>query len=102
MSILDEEFIKRVNKEAYIDETNAIPSDSFYDPVTIIPLGDVVFETEDDEKVCPLCDEFDGERFAFDDATKPIPPMHPNCRCIYRYENTDDVIKFSGGEWDAY
>lgn len=38
------------------------------------------FQTANDETVCPICGENDGESFALDDDDN-TPPLHPGCRC---------------------
>lgn len=50
----------------------------------------VEFVTEGDDKVCPICDGYDGEVFEVDPDTGiiedgPVIPdeTHPNCRCRY-------------------
>lgn len=52
-------------------------------------LGQVIFATREDDKVCPICEDFNGEIFDVDTLTKiisgPTIPdeTHPNCRCRY-------------------
>lgn len=41
-------------------------------------VKEVMWLTEDDEKVCVVCDDLDGMTFPIDKI--PAPP-HPNCRC---------------------
>lgn len=42
----------------------------------------VVWHTAEDEKVCPLCGEYDGMEIPIKEATGQFrPPAHPNCRC---------------------
>ena len=36
-----------------------------------------VWHTREDEKVCPVCGDLDGQTVAAD----ALPPAHPNCRC---------------------
>lgn len=33
-----------------------------------------------DSKTSSLCQNYDGKMFSINDKTKPIPPLHPNCR----------------------
>lgn len=80
-------------------EQGAIPAELFVDPIFIIPIGEVVYHTEEDHKVDDECDMWDGDEFAFDDPNKPLPPLHPNCRCYYIYKDTGDKVFFSGSEW---
>ena len=46
-----------------------------------IDLGatQIIWHTQDDTKVCPLCKSLDGKTFNID----KIPTTHPNCRCWY-------------------
>jgi len=43
----------------------------------------VVFVTENDEKVCPICEPIDGAEWYIDDPLIIVPKndTHPNCRC---------------------
>lgn len=75
-------------------------ADTYVDPASIIPLGEVEYECDPDP--CPICEEFDGERFDFDDEDKPLPPLHPNCRCRYFYVNTGDYVRFAGSDWEGW
>lgn len=51
--------------------------------------GQVIFATREDDKVCPICEDLDGEIFDVDNRTGiingPLIPdeTHPNCRCRY-------------------
>lgn len=36
-----------------------------------------------DSRTCPTCGPLDGKTYDKKDATRPRPPMHPNCRCLY-------------------
>jgi SPP1 gp7 family putative phage head morphogenesis protein len=51
--------------------------------------NDVVFVSRNDGKVCPICEDLNGEIFSVDPTTKiidgPTIPddTHPNCRCRY-------------------
>lgn len=83
-------------------EREAIPADLFVDPIFIIPIGDVIFHTEGDHRVDDECDFWDGQEFSFNDPDKPLPPLHPNCRCWYEYKDTGDKVFFSGSEWEGY
>lgn len=78
-----------------ITEELATPSHMLFDSVNIIPTAPVVFETEGDHGVCPICDQYDGIEYDFDDSTKPAPPLHPNCRCVFRYTDTNEIVDFS-------
>ena len=78
----------------------AIHSEMFVDPNFILPVSPVVFNTEDDHRVCPICDPHDGVEYDFDDPEKPLPPLHPNCRCYYTYKDTNDKVFFDGSEWN--
>jgi SPP1 gp7 family putative phage head morphogenesis protein len=35
-----------------------------------------------DERTCPICGLRDGQVFDLEDDTAPVPPAHPNCRCV--------------------
>ena len=43
----------------------------------------LVWTTQEDEKVCPICEELDGEQWTIDDPDLQQPPddTHDNCRC---------------------
>lgn len=41
-------------------------------------VEDVQWMTANDEKVCPICGELDGQTFPLNDIS---PPAHPQCRC---------------------
>lgn len=81
-------------------EIGAIPEELFVDPNFIIPIGDVTYHTEEDHKVCPICDVYNLDKFNFNDQSKPLPPLHPNCRCYYIYDDTGDKVFFHGSEWE--
>jgi len=57
--------------------------------------NEVEFVTEEDERVCPLCDELSGTVWElpaeFDEIERP--PIHPNCRC--RLEITEGELTIS-------
>lgn len=44
--------------------------------------GKVEFATAADDRVCPICDDLDGETFTIDEARGVI-PVHPSCRCSW-------------------
>lgn len=53
-------------------------------------VKEVVWRTEDDEKVCDVCQMLDGTVFPIDEI---IPKAHPNCRCYYEaYTKTEKSI----------
>jgi len=35
----------------------------------------------EDENTCEQCRSVDGKRFDIHDASAPLPPLHPGCRC---------------------
>lgn len=57
-----------------------------------IPL--IRYETEDDERVCPICEDLDADTYLIDDDQKPVIPddTHPNCRCYYVFEETGEEV----------
>jgi len=42
-------------------------------------VDEVEFVTADDDRVCDICNELDGKRFAIGEGSRP--PLHPLCRC---------------------
>jgi SPP1 gp7 family putative phage head morphogenesis protein len=38
-----------------------------------------IWQTDEDDAVCPICDDLDGEEFAMEE---PFDPAHPGCRCF--------------------
>jgi len=55
---------------------------------------DVEFTTENDSRVCPICEDLDRDVYQIDDDLKPVIPddTHPNCRCYYVYEGTNEEV----------
>jgi SPP1 gp7 family putative phage head morphogenesis protein len=49
----------------------------------VIGVDTFVWTTQQDELVCPICEELDGEEWAMDDPDLKEPPddTHDNCRC---------------------
>lgn len=45
--------------------------------------ADVEFSTAKDDRVCPDCEELEGEVMEIDEA-RGIIPVHPNCRCAWK------------------
>lgn len=84
------------------DLDEGIQAETFIDPLTVIPSEKIEFVTEEDSRVCPECQAEDGNEYDFDDEDKPLPPLHPNCRCYYVYTGTGDKVHFSGSEWEGY
>ena len=53
-------------------------------------VTEVIWRTEDDEKVCDVCRMLDGTIFPIDEI---VPKPHPNCRCYYEeYTRTEKSI----------
>lgn len=44
--------------------------------------GQAEFATAGDDRVCPICEGLDGDRFSLEEARGLI-PVHPNCRCTW-------------------
>ncbi len=69
-----------------------------------IPLGDfafggeVIFNTEEDDRVCPICESHEGEIYELPDDEDIMPeiPLHPNCRCWYVFIETGERILSTG------
>lgn len=36
--------------------------------------------TQDDTRVCPICQPLDGK--IFEHGEGPVPPLHEHCRCV--------------------
>lgn len=49
----------------------------------VIETGMLEFHTEDDERVCPICESLDGEIYDLADDDYADIPLHPSCRCWY-------------------
>jgi SPP1 gp7 family putative phage head morphogenesis protein len=78
--------------------------------------AEVEFATAGDNRVCPQCEELEGQTFTIADARGVI-PVHPNCRCAWLPvipSATDSVVEdydpseprvpagsAEGGEWTA-
>lgn len=56
----------------------------------------VIWKTQGDAKVCPICDALEGNQYDIDDPDKPIPidDTHPHCRCEYEDVLTGAVVDF--------
>lgn len=53
-----------------------------------------IFISTLDSKTSKICRQNDGDRFRFDDRSKPTPPLHPNCRsALVILPNEDYEIK---------
>jgi hypothetical protein len=52
--------------------------------------GDVRFQTEEDARVCQICEPHNAEVYDSEDPEKPTIPLHPRCRCWYEYIDTDE------------
>lgn len=53
------------------------------------------FVTADDERTCPICGAIDGETKKMDDPFsfgKPLPPVHPSCRCAVGYREISGLL----------
>lgn len=48
-----------------------------------IGIDEVMWLATLEGNTCSECSALDGERFKLDEDTRPIPPLHPNCRCAY-------------------
>ena len=50
-----------------------------------LPPPDLLFVSERDSKVCPICLNYDGRQYNIEDYDRPRIPRdtHPNCRCRY-------------------
>jgi len=54
-----------------------------YEDLGVTELGvDVEWSTANDERVCPDCEDMEGQTFSVDEARGLI-PLHPNCRCSW-------------------
>jgi hypothetical protein len=53
-----------------------------------LPTIIMLWKTEEDSLVCPICDELEGQTWELDDPTMPTPvtDTHPNCRCRLELE----------------
>ena len=52
----------------------------------------LVWKTEQDSKVCPICQALEGQEWEPDDPTIPTPVIdsHPNCRCRLELKTESD------------
>ncbi len=44
----------------------------------------LIYRTQDDSKVDPLCEVFMNEEWDQQDPFRPVIPIHPNCRCFWQ------------------
>jgi len=45
-----------------------------------------IWESNGDDRVCPICSPMQGQLFIVGNG--PQPPLHPNCRCQRAYHHT--------------
>lgn len=65
-----------------------------------IKIAFIIYRTERDQRVCPICLPFEGKTFRPDDPQLPRIPQHINCRCNYDIITEAQVIeKFYEGMW---
>lgn len=53
-----------------------------------------VFETAGDRRVCEYCKFYQGNVYTLDEIRRGVvesPPLHPNCRCVWRVYDTADL-----------
>lgn len=55
--------------------------DDTYDPPTGQSSKWKHWMTEQDPRVCPVCEVMQGKIYGLDETVNPAPPLHPNCRC---------------------
>lgn len=81
-------FNKSAVVESSVNSTNSARSDAFSASKT---TEYVSWQTDKDDKVCDICQSYDGAVYEVDDPNKPIPGVdsHPNCRCIYVASDSD-------------
>lgn len=49
-----------------------------------------MFSATLDMKTSKICRSYDGKKFRIDDKSKPVPPLHPNCRsCLINIPSAD-------------
>jgi SPP1 gp7 family putative phage head morphogenesis protein len=64
-------------------EANQIAGEALAKEFEGVPVVKIWYTNEDD-KVCPICGEFDGKEIPIDESFGEgvkNPPAHPNCRC---------------------
>lgn len=73
-------------------EGGSITKSGAADPTFLSMQEEIEFNTEGDEKVCPICDDLDGTEYV--EGSEPVLPddTHPNCRCYYTYAGTGEVV----------
>ena len=71
-----------------MSESPLLPDDS----------DDVIYETQDDDKVCPICEELAGEEYTIgiDNLPKIPDDTHPNCRCYYEDADSGEPLTPDG------
>ncbi len=76
--------------------------DEFVEPTDpTIKIALLIYRTERDQRVCPICLPFEGKSFRPDDPTLPRIPQHINCRCNYDIITEAQVIQrfYEGMVW---
>ncbi|HTH21912.1 MAG TPA: phage minor head protein [Nitrososphaeraceae archaeon] len=88
-----------IANKATTSKLSQIPKTATVDPITsvaTITKRILVFVTKKDEKVCPICQRYEGVEYEEDDPfiVNPVDDTHPNCRCrlLIKTEMDSDVL----------
>lgn len=54
-------------------------------PPHLLKYPYVMFHSKDDRRVCSKCRSYHGTVWRTNETGRPIPPLHPGCRCWLTY-----------------
>ncbi|UQS85775.1 minor capsid protein (plasmid) [Apilactobacillus apisilvae] len=82
-------FNKQLLRSSNIDANNEASSAAYSDNQSIVYLQWV---TQDDDKVCDICEPMNGNIYTVEDAPTPQEDSHYNCRCLLEPSDKDGNI----------
>jgi hypothetical protein len=91
---LAEESFGDLNEQGTVGTSEDVMDESDLEPESVhqTDLQYVQFHTEEDDRVCPICEFFEREEFELDDDGRPQIPLHPNCRCWWEHVATGETL----------